>query len=332
MQPSAAATITPTAALGGLFHVVGSAPVIPRSMFQDRGAVLPGAITVDAEGGYHAWVVAFGDPPGTQEIHYLTSSDAVSWSESLDASLAALSEGFGNPGALPTSVLETADGWVMYLVAQLASERDSWEIWRAAAPAAAGPWTRSDAPVLARGPEGSWDGGGLDFPTVIATDEGYTAFYSGIPSTQRETGAIGMATSTDGIAWVKRDDPATTDAAYAESDPVAGPGLCGGFDDRATHQPRVVATQDGLVMVYAGYTGAPGALPAAVGFADSRDDGLTWACEWPSNALRLDELPPGDGVHTVNAFLRDGRLSVLVEWLSGGGTDVWLAHLGPREP
>ena len=328
-RPTAAASTAPSVGRGGLFHVVGDEPVISRSSFPDRGAVLPAAIMLDAEGRYHAWVVAFGEPPGTQEIHYLTSADAVSWSEVADASLPALSEGLGNPGALPTSVLETADGWAMYIVGQPVAEPDSWEIWRATAPEAAGPWMRSEEPVLRRGPAGAWDSGGLDFPTVIATDEGFTAFYSGIPSTQRETGSIGMATSTDGLAWTKHDDPETTDDAFAESDPVAGPGLCGGFDDRATHQPRVVALPDGLVMVYAGYAGTLNARPG-VGLADSRDGGLTWGCEWPANALDISEFRAGDGVHTINAFLRGDRLSLLVEWLMADGTDVWLAHLGPR--
>jgi hypothetical protein len=288
-------------------------------MFEDRGAILPGAIAVDGDGGYHAWVVAFGDPPGTQEVHYLASADAVSWSETADPSLAGLSEGFGNPGAIPTSVLETADGWVMYLVGALATEPQGWDIWRATAAGPGGPWTRSEEPVLRRGAAGTWDAGALDFPSVLATDPGYAMFYSAIPSNRSTEGSIGLATSPDGVAWTKADAP------------VAEAGLCGGFDERAIHQPRVVAVPDGLVMVYAGYAGDANSRPG-VGFADSRDGGVSWSCEWPANALRVDELPPGDGVHTVNAFLRDGRLSVLVEWLSGGGTDVWLAHLGPREP
>ena len=64
----------------------------------------------------------------------------------------------------------------------------------------------------------------------------------------------------------------------------------------------------------------------------SVDGGLTWACQWPSSALDPAELPAGAGIHTVNAFLRDGRLAVMVEWLRNGGSEDWLAHLGPRVP
>jgi hypothetical protein len=321
-----ASTTPPSAGVSGLFRVVGTAPVIPRTTFADRGAVLPGAVSVSGDGTYHAWVVAFASAPGTQEIHHLTSPDAVAWTEVADPSLEALSEGLGNPGAMPTSVFVDGDRWVMYYVGTLATERQGWDIRRATAPGPDGPWTAGDEPVLRRGPAGAWDSGGLDFPSVLPTNSGYTMLYSGTNPAHPEAGAMGFATSTDGIAWTKLDDPATTDAAGAESDPIAEPGLCGGFDDRAIHQPRVVAQPDRLVMAYAGYTGALDSR-ASVGYADSIDGGRTWACEWPGPALDTTALP-GGFVHTIAAFQHGERVGLLVEWLSGDGTDVWLADLG----
>ena len=315
--PTAAATAAPSVADAGLFRIVGDAPIIARGMFPDRGAVLPAAVTAAADGTYHAWVVAFADTPGTQDVHHLTSPDGVTWTEVPDPSLQGLSAGLGNPGAFPTSVFADGEGWVMYFTGTLATEREAWEIWRATAPGPDGPWTRLEEPVLQRGPA-EWDAGTLDFPTVLRTDEGYVMFYSGVPTTDRESGAIGRATSEDGITWTKGDAP------------VIEPGLCGGFDTRATHQPRVVVQPDRLVMAYAGYAGAPGELPG-VGYADSVDGGLTWACEWPSDVLDTTGLPAGQ-VHTINAFQRGERVSLLVEWLAGGGTDVWLADLGLAAP
>jgi hypothetical protein len=318
-QPSTLpATVAPTERAPTLFHIVGSEPVIKRSLFPDRGAVLPGAVTVDDQGTYHAWVIAFADAPGTQDIHHLTSDDGVAWTEVEDASLEALSDGFGNPGALPTSVLADGDGWVMYLVATLATEQQGWDIWRATAPSPAGPWTRSAEPVLRRGAAGSWDAGGLDFPTVIATETGYSMFYSGIASTTAASASVGKATSKDGIAWTKADAP------------VVEPGLCGGFDDREIHQPRVIATADNLVMAYAGYTG-PIESRASVGYADSLDGGDTWGCEWEHPALDTSTLPEGF-VHTLAAFQRGDRVALLVEWFADDGTDVWLADLGFSAP
>ena len=316
---TAPATNSPATEPGGLFKVVGSAPVIQRSMFIDRGAVLPGAIIAAADGTNHAWVIAFGQYPGTQEVHHLTSPDAVTWTEAADASLLSLADGFGNPGAIPTSILETDDGWIMYFVATLATESRGWDIWRATAPGPNGPWTRGDDPVLRRGEAGAWDAGGLDFPTVIPTEAGYTMLYSAIPSLESSVGSVGLATSPDGIEWMKHGDP------------VAEPGLCGGFDERAVHQPRVVVGDNGWYMVYAGYAGSEQSRPG-VGLATSLDEGLTWGCQWPADALDPTGITPGTGIHTVAAFDRGGRLALLIEWLVNDGTDVWLAHLGPREP
>ena len=311
------ASSAPATRPGGLLHVIGSAPVLAQSMFPDRNAILPGAVTPAADGTYHAWVIAFASAPGVQDIHHLTSPDAITWTDRPDASLAGLSTDLGRPGALPTSVLEEAHGWTMYLVGTLATEDRGWDIWRATAPGPDGPWTRSDGPVLRRGAAGSWDAGALDFPTVIPTDAGYSMFYSAIPTLVSTEGAVGLATSTDGLTWTRRGDPVATN------------GLCGGFDDRAVEQPRVVVGDNGLYLVYAGYAGAPDSR-ASVGIAASVDGGLTWACQWPANALDPSELPAGDGVHTVNAFMRGDRLTLLIEWLRNGGSEDWLAHLGPR--
>jgi hypothetical protein len=310
------ASVAPTRNATGLFHIVGTAPVIAHATFPDRGAVLPGAATVDSGGKYHAWVVAFAATPGTQEVHYLTSDDGVAWTEVTDGSLKGLSDGFGNPGAIPTSVFEDGDGWTMYLTGT--TDNVGWDIWRATAPKAAGPWKRSAKPVLARGGTGAWDAGTLDFPSVYPTADGYTMLYSGQAAGDQTGGSIGRATSRDGIAWTK--DP----------EPVAKPGLCGGFDDRAIHQPRVTSTADNTVLVYAGYAGAADSA-ASVGYADSLDDGATWGCEWKNPALDTSGLPDGF-IHTLASFQRGDRLALLVEWLSGGSSDIYLADLGFGAP
>jgi hypothetical protein len=328
--PSVAETGAPSAsARAGLLRIVGSEPVIERRIVPDRTAILPSAVTF-ADGTYHAWIVAFTEIPGTQDIHHLTSPDAVAWSVVEDRSLEALSEGLSDPGAFPTSVFADGDGWVMYYTAALAPQREGWEVWRATAPGPDGPWTAGEEPVVRRGPGGAWDAGGLDFPSVIRTEAGYLMLYSGVGSIQRETGSIGLATSADGIVWTKHDDPATSDAEHAESDPVVEPGLCGSFDTRAVHQPRLVPRGDRLILAYAGYAGTV-ASRAGIGLAVSEDAALTWSCAWPSPALDPTGLPSGN-VHTLVAFPRGDRLAVMVEWLAGGGTDVWLTEAAQPFP
>ena len=67
---AAPSTQAPSESPPGLFHIVGTAPVLARTMFPDRTAILPSGIVVDGDGLYHAWVVAFTDTPGTQDIHF----------------------------------------------------------------------------------------------------------------------------------------------------------------------------------------------------------------------------------------------------------------------
>lgn len=313
-SPAATASAEPTEGARAIFHISGDAPVIQRTIVPDRGAILPGAVTVDADGLYHAWVLAFADTPGTQDLHHLTSSDAMTWTLQVDDSLAGLSEGLGNPGAVPSSVVQAGDEWAMYLVGTLASEQQGWDMWRATAPTLDGPWTRGDEPVLTRGEAGAWDAGGLDFPTVLPGDEGFTMYYSGIPDVETTEGSVGRATSEDGVTWTK------------DAEPIIEPGLCGDFDSRAVQQPRVIPGSNGFVMAYAAYAGEPEARPT-VGFANSTD-GATWACAWPSPALDTSSLT-GDGVHTIAAFQLGPTYALLVEWLANDGTDVYLAELGP---
>jgi len=310
---SSGPTAGPTGESRAIFHISGDAPVIGRTIVPDRGAILPGAVIVDPDGTYHAWVVAFADAPGTQDLHHLTSTDARTWTLQVDDSLAALSEGLGNPGALPTSVVQVGDEWAMYLTGTLASEQQGWDIWMATAPGLDGPWTRSEEPVLRRGEAGAWDAGGLDFPTVVPGAAGYEMYYSGIPSAETNEGSVGRATSEDGSAWTK------------DAEPIVAPGICGGFDERAVLQPRVLLTATRYLMAYAGYSGDDTSRPQ-VGYADSLD-GVTWGCEWPAPALDTSTLT-GEGVHTIAAFQFGNDPALLVEWLANDGTDVYLAEFG----
>ncbi len=191
--------------------------------------------------------------------------------------------------------------------------------------ASAGPWSTTGKAVVSRGPAGSWDAGGLDFPSVVATSDGFVLLYSGVNFDHPEAGSLGLATSEDGIAWTKHDDPATTDSERVQSDPVIEPGLCGAHDVRAIQQPRLVRQADRLVVAYAGYAGALDTL-ANAGIADSTDDGLTWTCRWPAPALDIGGLPQGLGLHTLLAFRRGDRLALLFEWFEGNGTDIRLAE------
>ena len=99
----------------------------------------------------------------------------------------------------------------------------------------------------------------------------YRMYFAGFDKTGLTSGQIGMATSDDGITWTKYDDPATTDAPYAESDPV----LTAPEGITFVQQPMVVQEGDHWVMVFrqVDYTARP--VQMSLNYATS-SDGIHW--------------------------------------------------------
>lgn len=64
-------------------------------------------------------------------------------------------------------------------------------------------WTKSSGPVLAPGPEGAWDGAFVGLGSVVWDGNRFLMWYVGAGFTSFQTGAVGMATSPDGINWGK---------------------------------------------------------------------------------------------------------------------------------
>jgi hypothetical protein len=147
----------------------------------------------------------------------------------------------------------------------------SQNLWRATAPAPTGPWTVDSQPVLQpSGPE-DWDNT-LYPSSLVRTETDYILYYAGRRNGSNWFEGIGRATSPDGITWTKYDDPATTEAAFAHSDPVFSRGESGSWDDMGIFNPVVIVGDHGWEMFYTGtHTGEQ----AYAGFAAS-PDGITW--------------------------------------------------------
>lgn len=157
-------------------------------------------------------------------------------------------------------------------------------------------------------------------PSVVRTDEGYVMFYAG---QKGSVAAIGKATSADGRHWIKYDDPATTEAPYAESDPIFTGSTDAAWDRGSVYQPRVQYTPDGWVMLYAANSSALTTTPPKHGLAISQD-GLTWirtdgpvidAAALNGGAIWYTELLYQDGTYFI--FLELGK--------AGRGTEVYMA-------
>jgi predicted GH43/DUF377 family glycosyl hydrolase len=141
-------------------------------------------------------------------------------------------------------------------------------------------WTRHPDSVFQAGPSDDWDSE-IAFCSAVKEDSGYKMWYSGRSGTGYLQ--IGLATSTDGIHWAKYDDPVTTDAPFAESDPVLKVDD-GAWDYNRVFVPEVLPTATGYEMWYTGaWYSTPAGNIQVIGYATSTD-GISWE-KWPTNPI-----------------------------------------------
>jgi hypothetical protein len=179
-------------------------------------------------------------------------------------------------------VIEDPSGWTMYYNArELAGFGPGPYIGRATATDLTGPWTKSPDPVLTVGSTDEWDNVFIEPDAVFTVDGGsFIMFYSAGNFQTDEDFQIGLATSPDGLVWTKYNDPSTTDAPYAESDPVLRYGDPGYWDERIVWLPSVLKNEVGYEMYYTGFNYTS---PQAIGYATS-PDGINWT-KYPDNPI-----------------------------------------------
>jgi hypothetical protein len=149
-------------------------------------------------------------------------------------------------------VLKDDSTWVMYYnAAERAIYSPGPYIGRATSKNLAGPWIRMEAPVLSTGKKGEWDDGFLLPGSVLKMKDGsYRMYFSGGGEfSDYNDFSIGMASSGDGITWVKSDDPDTHELPFAESDPVMMRKPRNKVEN-CMWMPNVHETSNGYVMYY----------------------------------------------------------------------------------
>jgi predicted GH43/DUF377 family glycosyl hydrolase len=293
-SPATAASAAPTAGAAAATVAFswpdGSEPAVTRALTGiDEAYINPGAV-IDDDGRLHMFANVFTEWPGDVQIPHLESSDGASWTLAADEPAFTSDDvPFAEPGADVSTGFVAEDGtWV--LVFETVSNGSPWVLGRATAPGPDGPWTVEPEPILTGSP-GSYDAGGLAWPSVVASDDGYAMYYSTFATTPRET-VIARATSTDGRLWTK-------DAA-----PVLAPEAR--WEGRGLDRPRVVATENGLVMVYSG------SLLTSRGVAFS-NDGVTWRRDGDAPAITDDDFPVDGGAWDAALIQRDGQLTYFLE-------------------
>ena len=321
---------TPTeTAVPGFFTHVGE--IVPHGAGSDWDSRYtdPGAV-VYANGAFHILRNGFKGWPASVQIGYVTSTDGLTWTEpSADPVLHTDDVPYAGVAALASSVLVEPDGtWVLYFYTwETSGSNPPSRIGRATAPEPSGPWTVDPEPVLVPGRAGAWDSQQVLAPDVFhAADGSYVMYFSGVSGSGRQ--AIGRATSPDGVVWTKYDDPATTDAPGAESDPVFTRSANGEWDAGWVHQPRVFQIEDGTwVMVYRGVAGG-NPSDMALGYATSAD-GLTWVRAAANPILKATDVPSAQYFWFTNALYHDGTLYLFWEVDRSQKTSIFLAtHTG----
>ncbi|HEY4301520.1 MAG TPA: hypothetical protein VGM73_11640 [Candidatus Didemnitutus sp.] len=166
----------------------------------------------------------------------------------------------------------------------------------------------SSRPVIDAGPKGAWDEVGVGDPSVIAHGGTYYLYYLGMNAAGAQR--IGVARSTDGVAWQK----------YA-GNPIVDAGPAGSFDENGIGEPAVVFVAPNFYMLYTGRDAHEG---RNLGLAVARDP-VHWRkiSREPlvSAAMRHDW---DRAVVCDPSIVRDGRGGLLVFF--GGGDVAHPAH------
>ena len=153
-------------------------------------------------------------------------------------------------------------------------------------------WTRANGglPVL-QGTPGAFDANGVSAPHVVHDPADAAAPYRMWYAGQGKVyGAIGLATSPDGITWTKRDDAATP----ALADPVLTHGQAGSADSFSAGDPSVL--KDGATWKL-WYTGDDSSKKR-IAYATS-PDGVTWT---KGGKVIAPEDPGANANYSFGAF------------------------------
>lgn len=145
--------------------------------------------------------------------------------------------------------------------------------------------------------EGSWERDGVWDPSIVQDGGGtYWMFYEALHG-DWNLAQIGVATSTDGIAWTR-----------VQTDPVLSPGAPGAWDERWVLDPMVLYEGGAFRMWYAGIDAD---WTRRVGYAAS-PDGINWTKDDAHNPVFTGDPGQWDDGSVIAPFI-----------LHDGGYQMW---------
>ncbi|HEX2621207.1 MAG TPA: hypothetical protein VHL11_13695 [Phototrophicaceae bacterium] len=314
-------TPTPTSTTDALFTIMGDVPVIDNAdtikawdgVYTDPGAVFY------HDGMFHMFRNGFNGWPASVQIGYSTSVDGITWTQvTPDPILHTDDVPYAGVAALASDAFVMDDGtWVLYFYTweKSSGTNSPGAIGRATASDPVGPWTVDPEPVLQPGSPDSWDGNQVSASRVVKTDDGYLMYYAGNKS-GNQSNMIGLATSSDGITWTKYDDPATTEAPFAESDPI----LVSDNPKAFVNQPMVQHTPDGWVMIYRQMERPVMSLHLALS-----EDGIHWTVPSSYPIFGMPQMPRKVQFWYTALVYHDDIYYLYVEGNVGSRTSIFVA-------
>ncbi len=285
----------------GVVAVVDTALVGTNDKYINPGAV------IEVDGVLHMFANSFSNWPDRIRVPHLTSEDGISWTLDDEADLLDSEDAdmfpMADPGIDVSAGYVADDGtWVLFF--ETVQRGSPWEVWRMTAPTPQGPWTVDDAPSVPVGEAGAFDAGGVQWPSIVRVGDRWAMHYTGMGTSGRGTGVIGVAFSDDGVTWVKESAPALV----ATEDWEVG----------QVDRPRVVATDGGLVMVYAGLDLTTRGLATST-------DGRAWTKLAGPN-IEASDFPVTGGSWDAALLHRDGELEYFLE-IGGLTTKIYRSTL-----
>lgn len=235
------------------FAVHPAAPVIEPGDWDESYTAVPWVVQDGDE-----WLLFYAGASGAAaSLGLATSADGVIFTKDPDAPLFSPAGGLGW-----FSIAEVGGQWVMWYVTGFAPPYT--KVQRATAPGPRGPWTDEGEAFAA--PNRGWDR--FIVPTGVTEIDG-TLFmtYAGYDPTD-QIPAIGLLTSTDGVAW----EPATDEPIHTATE--------GSWDEKGVVPTNLIETDHGLELFFLGFE-----EPPKVGFQEntiplgrlvSTDGGETW--------------------------------------------------------
>jgi len=142
-------------------------------------------------------------------------------------------------------------------------------------------WAKYGVRVLMPGPTGAWDSGEVELGSVIWNGTLFLMWYRGSNTTSLGTGAVGLATSTNGTTWVRYDH-----------NPILKPSRFG-LDQKYLATPYSISPSPrSYDMWYSGEDSANQKIsPTSRLLYATSLDGVDWA-KWPGGAVLSPSADP----------------------------------------